>query len=141
MSALPGAQIREWIELLERAGYLETDPVHGGIDTTERAAAVLFSDEQVLARVQRTTLAGPRTQKKAAASRTDEPLLAALKALRFRIAQEQGVPAYIVFSNATLLDMAAKRPGLHAGAAGGFRRRPCQGRALRRGLFERDQTV
>mgnify|MGYP002139647443 CR=1 FL=1 len=26
-------------------------------------------------------------------------------------AQEQGVPAYIVFSNATLLDMAAKRPG------------------------------
>ena len=33
------------------------------------------------------------------------------KALRFRIAQEQGVPAYIVFSNATLLDMAAKRPG------------------------------
>ncbi len=38
MSALPGAQIREWIELLERAGYLETDPVHGGIDTTERAA-------------------------------------------------------------------------------------------------------
>ena len=111
MSALPGAQIREWIELLERAGYLETDPVHGGIDTTERAAAVLFSDEQVLARVQRTTLAGPRTQKKAAASRTDEPLLAALKALRFRIAQEQGVPAYIVFSNATLLDMAAKRPG------------------------------
>lgn len=111
MSALPGAQIREWIELLERAGYLETDPVHGGIDTTERAAAVLFSDEQVLARVQHTTLAGPRTQKKAAASRTDEPLLAALKALRFRIAQEQGVPAYIVFSNATLLDMAAKRPG------------------------------
>ena len=111
MSALPGAQIREWIELLERAGYLETDPVHGGIDTTERAAAVLFSGEQVLARVQHTTLAGPRTQKKAAASRTDEPLLAALKALRFRIAQEQGVPAYIVFSNATLLDMAAKRPG------------------------------
>ena len=111
MSALPGAQIREWIELLERAGYLETDPVHGGIDTTEQAAAVLFSGEQVLARVQHTTLAGPRTQKKAAASRTDEPLLAALKALRFRIAQEQGVPAYIVFSNATLLDMAAKRPG------------------------------
>ena len=72
---------------------------------------MLFSDEQVLARVQRTTLAGPRTQKKAAASRTDEPLLAALKALRFRIAQEQGVPAYIVFSNATLRYWAAKRPG------------------------------
>ena len=111
MHTMPRAQIRERIELLERAGYLETDPVHGGVDTTERAAAVLFSGEQVLTRMRRTPLTEPPKQKKAAASRTDEPLLAALKALRFRIAQEQGVPAYIVFSNATLLDMAAKRPG------------------------------
>ena len=37
-------------------------------------------------------------------------LLAALKALRFRLAQEAGVPAYIVFSNASLADMAALRP-------------------------------
>ena len=43
--------------------------------------------------------------------KADDPLLAALKAVRFRVAQEQHVPAYIVFSNATLLDMAAKRPG------------------------------
>ena len=34
-----------------------------------------------------------------------------MKAVRFRVAQAQHVPAYIVFSNATLLDMAAKRPG------------------------------
>lgn len=53
---------------------------------------------------------GSTATEKAAAPRADEPLLAALKALRFRIAQEQGVPAYIVFSNATLLDMAAKQP-------------------------------
>ena len=37
-------------------------------------------------------------------------LLAALKALRFRLAQEAGVPAYVVFSNAALTDMAALRP-------------------------------
>ena len=48
MSTLPSTQIREWIELLERAGYLEADPVHGGIDTTPKAASVLFSGEQVL---------------------------------------------------------------------------------------------
>ena len=110
MSTLPSTQIREWIELLERAGYLETDPVHGGIDTTPKAASVLFSGEQVLTRVRRASHMEARPQKKAAAPRADEPLLAALKALRFRIAQEQGVPAYIVFSNATLLDMAAKQP-------------------------------
>ena len=110
MSTLPSTQIREWIELLERAGYLETDPVHGGIDTTPKAASVLFSGEQVLTRVRRASHMEARPQKKAAAPRADEPLLAVLKALRFRIAQEQGVPAYIVFSNATLLDMAAKQP-------------------------------
>ena len=37
-------------------------------------------------------------------------MLAALKALRSRLAQEAGVPAYIVFSNAALADMAALRP-------------------------------
>ena len=112
MHTLPRAQIRERIELLERAGYLETDPVHGGIDTTPKAANVLFHGEQVLTRIRRSPLTEPEPQKKpAAAASADEALLAALKALRFRLAQEQGVPAYIVFSNATLLDMAAKRPG------------------------------
>lgn len=111
MHTLPRAQIRERIELLERAGYLETDPVHGGIDTTPKAANVLFHGEQVLTRIRRSPLTEPEPQKKpAAAASADEALLAVLKALRFRIAQEQGVPAYIVFSNATLLDMAAKRP-------------------------------
>ena len=112
MHTLPRAQIRERIELLERAGYLETDPVHGGIDTTPKAANVLFHGEQVLTRIRRSPLTEPEPQKKpAAAASADEALLAALKALRFCLAQEQGVPAYIVFSNATLLDMAAKRPG------------------------------
>lgn len=33
-----------------------------------------------------------------------------LRALRTKIAQEEHIPAYIVFSNATLQDMAAKQP-------------------------------
>lgn len=37
-------------------------------------------------------------------------LFEALRTLRLEIAQEEGVPAYIVFSNATLADMAARRP-------------------------------
>ena len=36
--------------------------------------------------------------------------LAALKALRLRLSQEQHIPAYIICTNATLLDMAARRP-------------------------------
>ena len=41
---------------------------------------------------------------------TDSRLLAALKALRSRLAKEEKVPAYVIFSNATLEDMAGKAP-------------------------------
>jgi ATP-dependent DNA helicase RecQ len=40
----------------------------------------------------------------------DAGLLAALKALRLKLAQAQGVPAYVVFSDRTLVDMATHRP-------------------------------
>ena len=37
-------------------------------------------------------------------------MIAALKALRLRLAREENVPAYVIFSNATLSDMAARQP-------------------------------
>ena len=43
------------------------------------------------------------------------PLFESLKALRRRLADERGVPAYVVFSDATLLAMAEARPTTPAG--------------------------
>jgi ATP-dependent DNA helicase RecQ len=43
-----------------------------------------------------------------------EELLGELKALRSRLANERRVPAYVVFSDATLIAMAARRPSSHA---------------------------
>ena len=40
----------------------------------------------------------------------EDGLFSALKALRLRVAREEGVPAYLIFSNATLADMAARAP-------------------------------
>ena len=40
----------------------------------------------------------------------DDDLVARLKDLRRRLAQAEGVPLYVIFSNATLLDMAHKCP-------------------------------
>ena len=40
----------------------------------------------------------------------DAPLFAALKALRSRIAREEQVPAYVVFPDRTLAEMAVRRP-------------------------------
>jgi ATP-dependent DNA helicase RecQ len=40
----------------------------------------------------------------------DPTLLAALKALRHQLAKAEGVPAYVVFSDRTLIELAARRP-------------------------------
>ena len=44
----------------------------------------------------------------------DTPLFAALRDLRRRLADERNVPAYVVFSDATLLEMTAARPQTEA---------------------------
>ena len=40
----------------------------------------------------------------------DQSLFEALRQLRTRLAMAQNVPAYLVFSNAALMDMAARQP-------------------------------
>jgi ATP-dependent DNA helicase RecQ len=40
----------------------------------------------------------------------DPALFERLRALRKKLADERGVPAYVVFSDKTLLDMAARQP-------------------------------
>lgn len=40
----------------------------------------------------------------------DEPVFTALKALRRKLAEAQNVPAYVVFPDRTLIDMATRRP-------------------------------
>ncbi|HEY5997480.1 MAG TPA: HRDC domain-containing protein, partial [Candidatus Deferrimicrobiaceae bacterium] len=40
----------------------------------------------------------------------DQSLFERLRALRKRLADEQGVPAFVVFGDRSLLDMAARRP-------------------------------
>jgi ATP-dependent DNA helicase RecQ len=40
----------------------------------------------------------------------DGDLLTLLKSLRLHLARENGVPAYLIFNDATLLEMAARKP-------------------------------
>ena len=40
----------------------------------------------------------------------DQELMAALKATRLQLARQEEVPLYVIFSNATLADMARRRP-------------------------------
>jgi len=49
-------------------------------------------------------------KKRRAANEPDGTLLGELKQVRRRLATDLGVPAYVVFNDATLIDMAAKCP-------------------------------
>jgi ATP-dependent DNA helicase RecQ len=43
-------------------------------------------------------------------SARDQPVFEALRALRAELAREQNLPAYVIFHDATLREMAAERP-------------------------------
>lgn len=101
-------QIRSFISELETQGYLQIHPEHATLDLTERSREVLFGGKHVEMTV-RFEITPQKAEKKALPT-APEGLLEALKALRARLAREEQVPAYIVFSNATLSDMAARQP-------------------------------
>ncbi|MCI8574271.1 MAG: DNA helicase RecQ [Oscillibacter sp.] len=108
----PAPLLRRYFECLETGGYTFIEPEHSTLRLTERAGAVLFRGERVTMQVkaERQTPDTPRKVPAPGIVSVNADLLAALKATRNRLAQEEAVPAYIVFSNATLSDMAAKEP-------------------------------
>ncbi len=99
-------EVRSVIDHLVLHGYVEqTDDEYPVLRLAARARGVLLDGETVLMR-----------QRKSADIKAirDEPvdrqLLNALKELRLAIAKEKQVPAFVVFSDATLADMCRKRP-------------------------------
>jgi ATP-dependent DNA helicase RecQ len=82
----------------------------GALRMTEHARPVLKGEEGVTLR-RDTLAAAPRTaQAKALVSDEAAPLLAALKAKRRALAEAQRVPAYVIFPDRTLIEMAEARP-------------------------------
>ena len=101
--------IRSYIEYLIEQGYLLlTDGDYPVLCTTERAKDILFNGEQVIYFGKKREK--PVKKKQTAARTPNDGLYAALSALRLQIAQRESVPAFVIFSNAALQDMAAKRP-------------------------------
>ena len=87
---------------------------YGGLRLTDKGRAVLAGNAGFEMRAIAATPLGKaaaRRQRAAdAAADVDADLLAALKALRRELAAERGVPAYVVFADATLIDMCRLRP-------------------------------
>ena len=101
--------VRECIGALAEQGFLLIDEKkYHVLRLTPAARKVLFEGKQVFLRVKKEREPAPAAP--ALPASPDAGLFSALKALRTRLAQQARVPAYIIFSNAALSDMAAKKP-------------------------------
>ena len=83
---------------------------HGALKMTEAAHPILKGIESITLRKDAVTSPPRRVAVKALVSDEDAPLLSALKAKRRALAEAQSVPAYIIFNDRTLIEMAELRP-------------------------------
>jgi ATP-dependent DNA helicase RecQ len=113
---------REWQSVFRQLvaqGHLAVDVEgHGGLHLSETAPAVLRGEVPVAFRGD---AAEPKAKSRrsrgiapaaldGAASPKEEALFAALRTRRLELARAQGVPPYVIFHDATLLEMVRRRP-------------------------------
>ncbi|WP_171172098.1 DNA helicase RecQ [Ruegeria sp. HKCCA0370] len=83
---------------------------HGALRMTEAAKPILKGEAKINLRKDALRKATRRPAVKAMVSEEDAPLLSALKAKRRALAESARVPAYVIFPDRTLIEMAEKRP-------------------------------
>ncbi|MEM8985562.1 MAG: DNA helicase RecQ [Pseudomonadota bacterium] len=105
---------RSIVRQIYAANLLSVDDEYGGLRLTEAGRAFLSgeADREVRLRVERAPARPARgvSSAVAAPADVDGDLLARLKALRLKLARERQVPAYVIFPDRTLIDMADKAP-------------------------------
>lgn len=113
--------VRQVIDYLLGKGMLETDdsqyPVlrlgRGAQEVVAGTAPVTMQVRAQAAQTHSKDAVRRQGKKGKQTAASDDPLMQELKALRRELADEMRVPAYIVFTDATLQDMCAKRPKTH----------------------------
>ena len=104
-----GHLIRQLVHL----GYLRQDVGNYSVLQLTEAARPLLRGEQRLELIQPRVKARPvkgRGPRRAGDIPCDEGLFQALRALRKRLAEEEGVPPFVIFGDQTLAEMAAVKP-------------------------------
>ena len=112
MKGVPRRYIRQLTNRLTALGYIHDN---GYLSITPKANDVLFNGISITIRGNRPEAAAKkeRARKQVAESTKfpfSEDLFIRLKELRLTIAKEEKVPAFVVFSDATLVDMCRKHP-------------------------------
>lgn len=109
---LPALKIRAIIEELCGRGYMRRGDFESLI-LTNKARGVLFEGEHITMNFKRSTAGSEisAVSRRAAAETAERPeLFSLLRQLRTKLAEEAEVPAYIIFSDATLRDMCRRLP-------------------------------
>ena len=84
---------------------------HGSLTLTEKCRPVLRGEQKLALRKQtKEEKLTTEKKKKSPVRPQDEPLWDALRALRTQLAEDSGVPPYVIFHDATLMEMIKKRP-------------------------------
>ena len=96
------------IDRLEDGGYLATELEHQTLRLTEKSGNVLYLGEQVEILVLKEEKLLPIGED--GMTEDERELFDLLRECRSELARANGVPPFMIFSNATLMDMAKKRP-------------------------------
>ncbi len=112
----PKATVRNWIAQLEGQGCLTREEgEYPTLGVSARGHRVLRGEETVVLLRTVAPARGLRLPRPVAApapgrGTSDEDLFQALRALRRSMAEERGIPPYLIFSDASLREMARDRP-------------------------------
>nr|WP_113866110.1 ATP-dependent DNA helicase RecQ [Brenneria salicis]NMN90178.1 ATP-dependent DNA helicase RecQ [Brenneria salicis ATCC 15712 = DSM 30166]RBP63199.1 ATP-dependent DNA helicase RecQ [Brenneria salicis ATCC 15712 = DSM 30166]RLM30916.1 ATP-dependent DNA helicase RecQ [Brenneria salicis ATCC 15712 = DSM 30166] len=103
-----------WVSVLRQLIHLgllsQNIALHFALQLTESARPVLRSEVPLQLAVPRVINLKPRASQKSYGGNYDRKLFAKLRKLRKSIADEDNIPPYVVFSDATLLEMAELMP-------------------------------
>ncbi len=104
----PKKIVRDWIEQLVGQGYLEKRGEYNQLGITQRGWQAIRGEETP--RLLRPAERARRAVVEDSWDGVDRGLFDTLRVLRRKLATARGVPAYIVFGDASLRDMARRRP-------------------------------
>ncbi len=94
---------------------LTTNDAYPVLKLNEKAHKILFEKKQIIAKLRKEEDISEVSVKKrpkpyAGVKAVNPKLMERLKAIRLEISKDEGVPAFVIFSDATLADMCVKQP-------------------------------
>ncbi len=130
LSEYPKSVIRDWLEQLVGQGCAKKTSDYNVVQLTDDGWKVLRGQHTpTLLKPAPTNQNRPnRVDDRASWDGVDRPLFEMLRDLRRDIAADQEVPAYVIFNDATLRDIARRRPSTTAGllAVSGVGQKKCE---------------